>query len=117
MWREPTDIHQRDLFYGIGGKENAPDPSAVYKFVDTINQGTQPKVIVDDEQGRRWILKAGREAKPETTATRIVWAAGYHVDQDYFVPTVRVVGEKTFVKDDVRFERFESGESNVGKWS
>ena len=26
MWREPTDIEHRDLFYGIGGKENAPDP-------------------------------------------------------------------------------------------
>ena len=24
LWREPTDIASRDLFYGVGGKDHAP---------------------------------------------------------------------------------------------
>src|SRR5262245_34717957 len=93
MWRYPIDIDHRDLFYGIGGKENEPDPTAVYKVIDRITLGTQPKLVVEDEMGRKWILKTGPEARPETTATRILWAAGYYVDQDYFVPSVRIGGE------------------------
>src|SRR5678816_161378 len=100
MWREPTDIEHRDLFYGIGGKENEPDPSTIYKFVTRTKAGTQPKIIVDDDKGRRWILKTGPEAKPETTATRIVWAAGYYVDPDYFVKSIQIVGDTTFIKED-----------------
>src|SRR5262245_31977552 len=118
LWREPTDIENRDLFYGIGGKENAPDPSTVYKLVSRAKVGTQPKIIVDDDKGRRWILKIGPEARPETTATRIVWAAGYYVDQDYFLPSVRIDDGKTrTVEINVRLERFEPADTDLGNWS
>jgi len=117
MWREPTDIEHRDLFYGIGGKENAPDPSVAYRLVHPIKQGTQPKIIVADDSGRTWVLKTGPEARPETTSTRIVWAAGYYVDPDYFVKSVEIVGDTNFIKEDVRFERFEPRESDLGHWS
>jgi len=117
MWREPEDIHDRDLFYGIGGKENEPDPSIVYRFVREIAAGTQPKMIIADDKGRQWIIKTGPESRPETTATRIVWAAGYHVDQDYFVKTVRIANQTIITKTDVRFERFEPEESDRGHWS
>jgi hypothetical protein len=117
MWREPTDIEHRDLFYGIGGKENAPDPSVVYRLVRPIKEGTQPKIIVADDKGRTWILKTGPEAKPETTSTRIVWAAGYYVDPDYFIRSIQIVGDTSFIKEDVRFERFEPAESDLGHWS
>jgi hypothetical protein len=116
MWREPTDVESRDLFYGIGGKENEPDPSGVYTLVDRITKGTQPKLVVDDDKGRRWVLKTGPEARPETTATRIVWAAGYYVDQDYYKPEVHIVGKDTFLETDVRFERFEPAETDLGHW-
>src|SRR5262245_26113898 len=26
IWRAPSDIERRDLFYGIGGRSGAPDP-------------------------------------------------------------------------------------------
>jgi hypothetical protein len=117
MWSEPQDIQQRDLFYGIGGKENAPDSSIVYKFISRTKQGTQPKIIVEDDKGRKWILKMGPEARPETTSTRIVWAAGYYVDQDYFLKTVRIAGEKNSIEQNVRLERLESKETDGGKWS
>jgi hypothetical protein len=117
MWSDPKDIQHRNLFYGIGGKENAPDPSIAYKFVRRIEAGTQPKIIVEDNKGRKWILKTGPEARPETTATRIVWAAGYYVDQDYFLKAVRIVGEEPSIIQNVRFEPLESKETDLGKWS
>jgi hypothetical protein len=117
LWREPQDIQQRDLFYGIGGKENAPDPSIVYKFVSRTKAGTQPKIIVEDDKGIKWILKMGPEARPETTSTRIVWAAGYYVDQDYFLKTVRIGGKKHSTEQNVRFERLESEQADLGKWA
>ena len=117
MWSDPKDIQHRNLFYGIGGKENAPDPEITYKFVRRISAGTQPKTIVEDDKGRQWILKTGPESRPETTATRIVWAAGYYVDQDYFLKTVRITGAKNSIEQDVRFERLDSGETDQGNWA
>ena len=39
-------------------------------------------------------MKLGPEAKPETAATRLVWAAGYFADEDYYRPQIRVQGMK-----------------------
>ena len=47
MWTDPTDVQHRNLFYGIGGKENAPDPSIAYEFLARSTAGTQPKIIVE----------------------------------------------------------------------
>jgi hypothetical protein len=46
--------------------------------------------VVKDDAGVKWKIKLGPEAKPETVATRLVWAAGYIADEDYFLPTLRV---------------------------
>lgn len=116
MWQEPVDIESRDLFYGAGGREGAPDPSAPFTFVRHSKSGTQKKVIVEDNRGRKWTVKFGPEARPETAATRIVWAAGYHVDQDYFVPYARIVGKENIEARDVRFERRDDGYEEVGIW-
>jgi hypothetical protein len=117
LWRDPVDIESRDLFYGIGGPEGAPDPSAPFTYVRRKNTGTQKKIIVKDVHGREWTVKFGPEARPETAATRIVWAAGYHVDEDYFVPRARIVGEKNIDARNVRFERRDDGFKEVGNWS
>ena len=34
--------------------------------------------------------KTGPEARPETVASRFVWAVGYFANEDYFVPTLHV---------------------------
>jgi hypothetical protein len=93
-----------------------PDPLALFAFVRHSKSGTQKKVIVEDDRGRRWTVKFGPEARPETTATRIVWAAGYHVDQAYFVPYARIVGKENIEARDVRFERLDDGYEEVGTW-
>ncbi|HKQ73057.1 MAG TPA: hypothetical protein VJ810_04965 [Blastocatellia bacterium] len=117
LWQPPLDIECRDLFYGAGGRAGAPDASAAFTYVRRSTTGTQKKIIVEDIHGHEWTVKFGREARPETAATRIVWAVGYHVDQDYFVPYARIVGEKNIEARDVRFERRGGGYKEVGNWS
>ena len=85
LWKEPDAIENLDLFYGSGGPEAAPDASATFTFVRRSTSGTSRKIIVKDDKGKEWTVKFGSEARPETAATRILWAMGYHVDEDYFV--------------------------------
>jgi hypothetical protein len=117
MWREPADIKSRDLFYGIGGRKGMPDISTPFTFVKHSESGTQKKVIVKDVRGHEWTVKFGREARPETVSTRIVWAVGYHTDQDYFVRKARIVGKENIDARDVRFERRDDGFEEDGNWS
>ena len=116
LWSEPTDITSRDLFYGPGGRQGAPDPAGKFKFVRRSTSGTSEKIIVDDDKGRGWTVKFGPEARPETSATRILWAVGYHVDQDYFVKRTHIEGRGGFDVWDVRFEARDDGFKEVGLW-
>src|SRR5581483_6060570 len=92
MWEAPIDIERRDLFYGIGGKKGEPDLSARFTFVQKHPTGHWKKIDVEDSRGRRWVVRFGPEARPETVASRLVWAVGYHTDQDYFVKRARIEG-------------------------
>jgi hypothetical protein len=117
LWQPPVDIECRDLFYGAGGRDGAPDPSMPFTYVRRKKSGTQKKIVVEDIHGNKWTVKFGLEARPETAATRIVWAVGYHVDKDYFVPRARIVGQKYIDARDVRFERHGDGYKEIGNWS
>jgi hypothetical protein len=126
LWRPPDDIPARNLLYGPGGK--AHEPRGKFRFIEEDFGGTNPKFKVEDEQGVRWKVKLGREAQPETSATRLVWAAGYFTDEDYYLPELRVQGMKklqrgqNFVSADgtvrgARLERHRVGEKRIGAWS
>ena len=116
LWKEPEAIENLDLFYGAGGSEGAPDLSGKFTLVRRLRSGTAKKFRVKDDKGREWTVKFGPETRPETAATRIVWAMGYHVDQDYFVKRVHIEG----LKDDatnVRFKRNDDGFHEIGLWN
>lgn len=120
LWSEPTDIESRDLFNGAGGADGAPNPSDKFKFIQRDTGGTSEKMDVEDARGRKWTVKLGKETKSETAATRLVWAAGYHVDQDYFVKRAYIDGRGGFEVADARFERKDDGFSKVAEtpnWS
>jgi hypothetical protein len=114
LWTEPTDIEKLDLFKGPG---DAPDPSDRFTFIRRDPGGTSEKIIVEDSKGRKWKVKFGPEARPETAASRLVWAAGYHVDQTFFVKRAHIEGRGGFDIWDVRFERDDDGFKNLVPWS
>lgn len=118
LWQEPIDIEGRDLFYGIGGREGAPDPAGRFTFLSDKGSpnDSNPKIDVKDEQGRTWTVKFGPEVNSETAATRIVWAVGYHVDQDYFVERATIEGFTRLEARNMRFEREDDGWKKVGRW-
>lgn len=90
LWHDPGQVSTLNLFYGEGGRRDAPVSSGRYTFLKEDLHGTSPKFDVRDERGRIWRVKLGQESRPETAATRLLWAAGYFVTEDYFVPVLKV---------------------------
>ena len=88
LWNDRADISTLDVLHGPGGLQH--QPGGKFTFVEEDKQGTSPKFVVLDEQGTRWKVKLGDETKSETAATRLVWAAGYYTDEDYYLPELRV---------------------------
>jgi hypothetical protein len=95
IWQDRGDIASLDLIYGAGGKAGAPDLAGTFTFLREDNGGSNPKFEVTDGQGVEWKVKLGPEARPETAATRFLWAAGYYADDDYYVAELTVIGLKT----------------------
>src|SRR5438094_6859459 len=101
LWRAPSDIAKRDLYWGEGGKALQPDLSKV-TLIEKEKGGYSTKYRVRDGSGREWVVKLGKEAKGETAASRLMWAVGYLPDVNYLVPRVYVEGlNKTL--ENVRF--------------
>ena len=75
LWANPTDINQRNLYYGPGGKEN--EPQGPFTFLKEDMSGTNPKFNLRDGAGTKWKAKLGVEAQPETVAARLLWAVGF----------------------------------------
>jgi hypothetical protein len=126
LWRDPGDIASRNLFYGPGGK--AHEPRGTFTFEKEDMNGSNPKFDVVDEDGVRWRVKMGAEAKPETVASRFVWAVGYFANEDYFMPVLHVQkmqrlrrGRNLVSADgtvlNVRLKRHLKDEKKIGVWS
>ena len=92
LWSDRGGPASLDLLNGPGGKEHQPGNS--FKFIKEAKGGTSPKFEVEDENGARWKVKLGHEVKSETAATRLVWAAGYNADEDYYRAQIQVQGMK-----------------------
>ena len=90
LWRDPVEIASRDLLFGPGGREHLPHEP--FTFVQEDPAGSNPKFVVRDKDGVKWKVKLGTEARPETVASRLVWAVGYAAPTDYFLPEMRVDG-------------------------
>ena len=127
LWSDPNDIASRDLFYGPGGA--AHQPHGRVTFVEEDLDGSNPKFVVRDEDGVKWKVKLGLEARPETAASRLVWAAGYFANEDYFVPELEVDrlpshlhrGRKFVtaggIVHNARLKRYLKGEKKIGSWA
>jgi len=125
LWQDRGDVGKLDLFNGPGGKDH--QPQGPFKFLREDKEGTSPKFDVVDAKGKRWRVKMGEESQAETAATRLLWAAGYYADYDYYQRELRVDGmeklhrgEKFVTPDGVitgaRLELKPSGQKKVGNW-
>ena len=83
FWREPTG--RDDLYFGVGGQSEAPDPDTTYTLLKRDESGFSTTMDVRDGHGKKWSAKIGPEATTEVIASRIVWAMGYPQPPSYHV--------------------------------
>lgn len=126
LWREPIDIRSRNLFYGPGGEQD--QPKGPFTFVEEDLNGSNPKYVVRDQNKVKWTIKLGNEARPETVASRLVWAVGYFTNEDYFLQDIQVANMPVHVKRGanqigpggsmhaVRLKRHLEGEKKIETW-
>jgi hypothetical protein len=126
LWREPADIASRDLVYGAGGESH--QPHGTFTFVEEDLKGSNPKFDIRDQDGVKWRVKLGAEARPEVAASRLVWAAGYFTNEDYFLEDLHVQdmprrlhrGQNLVAPDgslhNVRLKRSVKGQEKIGIW-
>ena len=88
MWADPGEIAGKNLLYGSGGEKGQPHPP--FTFVEEDTKGSNAKFDVRDAEGEKWKVKLGIEARPETVATRLLWAIGYFTEEDYLLPEIKV---------------------------
>jgi hypothetical protein len=127
VWQDPSDIASRDLYYGPGGEKDQPQGPFTFEKEDM--DGSNPKFVVRDRDGVKWKVKLGTEARPETAASRLVWAVGYFTDEDYFLPDFKAGampahlrrGQELVAVDgsvrNVRLKRYLKGQEKLGYWS
>ena len=131
LWRDPGPIAQRNLIWGMGSDARAPRPP--FTFVEEDTSGNRPKLTVTDAAGVRWTVKLAppdpllNEVHAEIAATRLLWALGYFVDENYYVPAGQIQEVKDLKRaTDVigpngsfkvaRFERRDPKMERVGEW-
>jgi hypothetical protein len=126
LWQEPVDIASRDMVYGPGGRDH--QPRGPFKFVKEDMNGTAPKMVITDADGTKWKVKLGLETHSETAANRLIWAAGYFADEDYFLPDLQVENipstlhrgdkfiEPNGIVHNARLKRYLKGEEKAGNW-
>jgi hypothetical protein len=126
LWRDPTDIASLDLIYGSGGAGH--QPRGTFTFIQEDMDGSNPKFDVRDQDGVKWKVKLGAEARPEVAASRLVWAAGYFTNEDYFLEDLHVQGLPSHLHrgqdligpdgnfHNVRLKRSIKGQEKLGNW-
>ena len=125
LWRA-SSVTSKDLYYGPGGREHQPQGPFQFLKEDTEG-GTNPKFEIRDSKGVTWRVKLGEEARPETAATRLIWAVGYFADETYLMPTLTVAGLRELKRGQelvlpggvvhwARLERKDPGQKKIGDW-
>jgi hypothetical protein len=126
MWKAPSDIAARDLFYGPWGAELAPDPKDVYDLVELKHTGVNYGMTVKDSKGREWSVKQpypgnlDSEANVEVVVSRLLSAIGYHQPPVYYLPAFTLkddFGRKVEVGGRFRPKLDELDEKDAWDWA
>ena len=116
LWRDPVDIKTRNLLAGIGGPDAAPNPTHRFTFLSGSDPVSGEKVV-QDEAGRIWLLITGLKARADVSASRLLWAAGFHTDQTYYLPSIHIDGNGGGNFTEVRLKRRDDGYIKTASWS
>ena len=92
LWVEPEP--GRDLFYGVGGPQLAPNPLAIFRVLQVKKGGFSNGYTVADPRGKEWSAKLYPEARTEVVASRILWVVGYHQPPAYALEQWSAIGAK-----------------------
>jgi hypothetical protein len=123
LWHDPGNIASLDLYYGQGGRDGMPVPPFTFQAEDL--HGSNPKFDARDANGKKWRVKLGAEARPEVVASRLLWAMGYSVNDDYVLESADVEGlhlkrgeklAKGGHIEQARFARKPGGQKKIGVW-
>ncbi len=124
LWVAPDNLEERDLFNGPWGSELAPDPKALYTFVETKHSGVNPGMTVRDPLGREWSVKqAPRPESPnegpvEVVLSRVLSGVGYLQPPVYYLPSFTLVDDwGTHVEPGGRFRLKQKTLKDRGEWS
>jgi hypothetical protein len=112
-----VDLLERDLFAGPGGTALAPSADTAFEFVSFKTSGTNPGYEVRDAARRLWSVKLGVEAQSEVTASRILWALGFHQPATYYLPQFKMTGLMGGTRKDARFRTDVEPWRAAGEWS
>ncbi|HWG18568.1 MAG TPA: hypothetical protein VN678_11935 [Acidobacteriaceae bacterium] len=123
LWHDPGAIASLDLLHGQGGSAGEPQPP--FTFLGEDHDESSPKFDVRDAHGRKWRGKFGLEVNAEIAVSRLLWAVGYFVEDDYYlatatVPSIHMSRGKKYVHGDqltaARFARRPDGEKKIAIW-
>ena len=116
LWEDPATSGERNLLYGPGGAELAPDPSTPFTFLQADNAGYSPGYDVKGPNGMEWSVKLGPEAQTEVAVSRILWALGYHQPPTYYVTRWTMTGQQQGPQQGARFRPKLTDREVVGEW-
>ena len=116
LWSEPTDIAERDLFWGGSRRADAPSADDVYTVRGLDTTGYSHGYDVEGPDGRKWDIKLGDEVQPEIVLSRILWALGYYQPQTFYVTGWQLAGTWDGEGEPARF-RLQSDHDTDGEWA
>jgi len=116
LWSEPTNIAERDLFWGGSRRAEAPPTDDVYTVLSLDKTGYSRGYDVKGADGREWAVKVGAEVQPEIVLSRIFWALGYYQPQTFYVTGWQLAGNWDKEGEPARF-RLQSDHESDGEWA
>lgn len=116
LWTDPTDLTQRDLFWGGSRQTDAPSPNDVFTVVTLDKTGYSRGYNVTGPDGRSWDIKVGDEVQSEIVLSRIFWALGYYQPQTFYVTGWQLTGQWEKEGEPARF-RLQSDHESDGEWA
>lgn len=118
VWRPLPSIETADLLNGPVGKSGAPTPNLRMFWEGDGAQSVHSGMLISDELGRTWAVSQGSDYRAEVAASRLLWAAGFFVDQNYYLDRATIEGLKGKTEQvlSARFQRQDDGYSDYGQW-